>query len=154
MQDLGIWKDAPHKAPNHVLVNEYHPGQGISPHKDGAAYEPIVSTVSLGSHTVLEIWEQNEDGSRAAKPKWRILQEPRSLLITTKDAYRDYQHGIAEIEEDRDLNDLTIVNWDLLGNPSEYSEGCKRNTRLSLTYRDVLKVVQLSGNLKFGISRR
>ena len=43
--------------PNHVLVNEYLPGQGIMPHTDGPAFFPMVSTVSLGSHTFLDLYE-------------------------------------------------------------------------------------------------
>ncbi|KAF9421928.1 Alpha-ketoglutarate-dependent dioxygenase alkB 6 [Podila epigama] len=31
--------------PNHCLVNEYLPGQGILPHKDGPAYLPTVATL-------------------------------------------------------------------------------------------------------------
>src|SRR5256885_13581058 len=38
--DLGIFKDSPHGSPNHVLINEYLPGQGIMPHEDGPAYYP------------------------------------------------------------------------------------------------------------------
>ncbi|CAI5964753.1 unnamed protein product, partial [Closterium sp. NIES-65] len=33
---------------NHVLVNEYHEGQGIMPHQDGPAYFPCVAILSLG----------------------------------------------------------------------------------------------------------
>ncbi|GFS16258.1 alpha-ketoglutarate-dependent dioxygenase alkB homolog 6 [Elysia marginata] len=54
--------------PNHVLVNEYLPGQGIMPHEDGPLFYPVVSTISLGSHTVLDFYyhqdniEQNTQG--------------------------------------------------------------------------------------------
>ncbi|GAA6015511.1 hypothetical protein JCM10207_008619 [Rhodosporidiobolus poonsookiae] len=41
------------RGPNHCLVNEYLPGQGILPHTDGPAYLPCTTTLSLGSHTVL-----------------------------------------------------------------------------------------------------
>ena len=75
MQSLGIWDTSPHKAPNHVLINEYNPNEGIMPHEDGPAYYPMVATVSLGAPVVLDIYEKGE-GGRAA-PKWRILQEPR-----------------------------------------------------------------------------
>ena len=33
---------------NHVLVNEYKPGDGIMPHTDGPAYVPIVATITTG----------------------------------------------------------------------------------------------------------
>src|ERR1700742_3358607 len=32
------FENSPHKAPNHVLVNEYKSGEGIMPHEDGPAY--------------------------------------------------------------------------------------------------------------------
>uniref|UniRef100_A0A7S3RTL6 Alpha-ketoglutarate-dependent dioxygenase AlkB-like domain-containing protein n=1 Tax=Emiliania huxleyi TaxID=2903 RepID=A0A7S3RTL6_EMIHU len=40
----------PHdQPPNHVLLNEYRPGQGIDPHKDGPLYAPRVAILSLSS---------------------------------------------------------------------------------------------------------
>jgi alkylated DNA repair protein alkB homolog 6 len=42
-------------------VNRYLPdGQGIMPHQDGSAYFPTVATLSLGSHTILDIYEYTE----------------------------------------------------------------------------------------------
>ncbi|KAJ9620545.1 hypothetical protein H2203_007751 [Taxawa tesnikishii (nom. ined.)] len=120
-KDLGLWEDSPHNAPNHVLLNEYKPGEGIMPHEDGGAYWPIVATVSLNASLVLDVYDKRkeEDASSAqassAKPNYRILQEPRSLLITTGSAYKDLMHGIAEVEVDEDLNAETVANWDLLG---------------------------------------
>lgn len=32
---------------NHVLVNEYQPGQGIMAHQDGPLYTPAVAILSL-----------------------------------------------------------------------------------------------------------
>ena len=34
------------KGPNHVLVNEYLPGQGIMPHTDGPLFHPTIATVN------------------------------------------------------------------------------------------------------------
>ena len=34
--------------PNHILLNEYLPGQGIIPHIDGDLFYPTIATVSLG----------------------------------------------------------------------------------------------------------
>merc|ERR1719423_554400 len=34
------------RSPNHVLVNEYLPNQGIMAHEDGPAFHPCVCTVS------------------------------------------------------------------------------------------------------------
>lgn len=139
-----IFSDSPHRRPNHVLINEYLPGQGIMPHKDGAAYHPVVCTVSLGATLCLDIYRSNADGTREDKPLQRILQEPRSLLVTTDDLYKDYMHGIADIMADIDLNVNTVANWSLLGNTLHFEQGInERRTRMSLTYRDVLKVSKL-----------
>lgn len=115
------------------------------PHEDGAAYAPVVATISLGGSIVLEVWEKL-DSSRAEQSdirKFRILQEPGSLLVTTGEAYTSLLHGISPITVDEDLRAETVVNWDLLGDKArvENAGGVNvRETRVSLTYRDVLKV--------------
>jgi alkylated DNA repair protein alkB homolog 6 len=177
--DLGIFFDTPHGTPNHVLINEYLPGQGIMPHEDGAAYYPLVATVSLGAPIVLDVYEkrqqkscsdegftpgeqlereaeeQDEHGGKKQEdwvwkqPRFRILQEPRSLLITTKEMYTDFLHGIAERHRDENLNAEAVSNWDLLGEKERYECGSyERQTRVSLTYRDVLKVAKLGNSIK------
>ena len=141
-----IFKKSPHGAPNHVLINEYQAGQGIMPHKDGAAYYPVVCTVSLGASLCLDIYATNEDATRESEPRWKIFQEPRSLLITTGDLYTEYLHGIAETTEDVNLNSSTVSNWDLLRSPDDImGERSQRAARTSLTYRDVIKVSKLGG---------
>ncbi|VDL78281.1 unnamed protein product [Nippostrongylus brasiliensis] len=50
---------------NHVLVNEYTPGQGIMPHTDGPAFYRLVSNVTMGSHTLLDLYRPvNQEVSR------------------------------------------------------------------------------------------
>lgn len=44
---------------NHVLVNEYLPGQGIMPHQDGPAYFPVVAIISLGSPAVMRFFSSS-----------------------------------------------------------------------------------------------
>ncbi|PVH72119.1 hypothetical protein DL98DRAFT_520650 [Cadophora sp. DSE1049] len=145
---IHIFSDSPHKAPNHVLINEYLAGQGIMPHKDGSAYHPVVCTVSLGSSLCLDLYGTNEDGTREPEPRWKILQEPRSLLITTGQLYTDFMHGIADVSADLDLNPNTVSNWGLLRSADDLKDGNnERETRVSLTYRDVLKVSKLGGQL-------
>jgi alkylated DNA repair protein alkB family protein 6 len=168
-KDLGIFNNAPHQAPNHVLVNEYQPGQGIMPHEDGAAYYPLVATVSLGAPIVFDIYEkhgpeqgQGQQGTgtgtgtapsetaRRPKPKYRILQERRSLLITRGEIYTDFLHGIAEVTKDEELGPDSICNWDLLREKEAYRGGWyERKTRISLTYRDVLHVTNMGNAMKF-----
>lgn len=118
------------------------------PHKDGTAYHPVVCTVSLGASLCLDIYTSKEDGALNAEPAYKILQEPRSLLISTDDIYTKYLHGIADVEEDKRLSADTIVNWEMLRNPEAFVNGQnQRATRTSLTYRDVLKVSKLGNNL-------
>lgn len=150
---MNVFSDSPHKRPNHVLINEYPPGVGIMPHKDGSAYHPVVCTVSLGASLCLNIYKTKDDGALDPDPAWRILQEPRSLLITTQDVYTEYLHGIADISEDLDLSESTIANWSLLRSGETFATGQNsRATRTSLTYRDVMQVSKL-GN-KFAMLQR
>ncbi|KAK3380066.1 hypothetical protein B0T24DRAFT_519812 [Lasiosphaeria ovina] len=146
--EANLFASSPHSRPNHVLINEYPPNTGIMPHKDGAAYHPVVCTVSLGSSICLNLYKSKEDGAIEPEPTWRILQEPRSLLITTAELYSEYLHGIEPISEDVDITEHSIANWTLLRSPSSYEDGRhERETRISLTYRDVLKVSKLGDKL-------
>jgi alkylated DNA repair protein alkB family protein 6 len=98
----------------------------------------MVATVSLGSHTVL-----NLQPKRQKDQTFRILQEAGSLLISTDYIYGDYLHGIDEVTVDEALSEDTIANWSLLANPGAYVGDVERKTRTSLTFRDVLKVVKV-----------
>ncbi|CAK7269088.1 hypothetical protein SEPCBS57363_003426 [Sporothrix epigloea] len=143
-----IFFNSPHQRPNHVLINEYPPGVGIMPHKDGSAYHPVVCTVSLGASLCLNIYKNDDSGALHPEPVARILQEPRSLLIITDTIYTDYLHGIADVEQDVDLLPSTVANWDLLRSKDLFASGQNsRQTRVSLTYRDVIKVSKLGNRL-------
>ena len=163
---LGVFAQTPHGKANHCLVNEYVPGWGIMPHEDGDAYAPVVATVSLGASVVLDVYQRpdcangtaepklNDDDddmqdgngkahTKRAQPTWRIIQEPRSLLVTSGPVYASTLHGIADVDVDEDLNAQTVANWDLLGDAGVFERARGRNvrgTRTSLTYRDVLRV--------------
>jgi len=170
---LGIFEDTPHQGPNHVLINEYKRGEGIMPHEDGDVYAPVVATVSLGAPICLNITKKPVAADAAAESSptktlgtggisgfsipTRILQEPRSLLITTGAAYRDLLHGIEAVEVDEGLSVETVANWDLRGDEAavEKMGGCNaRETRISLTYRDVLKVSSAASRVLGGLGRR
>ena len=127
------------------------------PHEDGSAYFPVVATVSLGGSTVLDVTSKRSPSDCVdTQPKrWRILQEPRSLLLTTGLAYSDTLHGIADVDEDTGLDAETVTNWMLLGDSQAFARrgGCnKRTSRISLTYRDVLKVSNVGSKI-FGRSK-
>jgi hypothetical protein len=133
-------------------------------HEDGAAYYPLVATVSLGAPIVLDLYHKHIKGDTQAKggrnvagipdknrkPQYRILQERRSLLITRGKMYTDLLHGIEETTSDEDLGPHSICNWELLREREPYQGGWyERKTRTSLTYRDVLQVVKVGNTLKF-----
>lgn len=150
-----VFHSSPHGAPNHCLINEYLPGQGIHAHEDGGAYHPVVATVSLGSHIVLDIKPKTNDttGEKSGGAQgWRVLQEPRSLLITTGSLYTECLHGISEVTIDESLGDDTVANWNLLGDRTPFEGGqMARERRISLTFRDVIMVKKLGkafGGLK------
>jgi alkylated DNA repair protein alkB family protein 6 len=89
--------------PNHVLLNEYQPGQGIMPHTDGPPYEQRTATLSLTSSVVMEFTRRRQDDAAHAMagranhdpPVLQVLLERGSLLVFTDDAYIHYCHGIA-----------------------------------------------------------
>ncbi|KAG5674435.1 hypothetical protein PVAND_004406 [Polypedilum vanderplanki] len=142
INDLNIFKE--HKA-NHILLNEYLPGQGILPHCDGPLFYPIISTISLGSHTVLEFnKQQNDDDSYKIVKEFKLFIAPRSLLILKDNLYKDYMHGISEITEDN-LDDPTLKN--VVTKISESSNVLARSTRYSLTIRNVPRTSKMK--LKF-----
>ncbi len=146
-----LFEQSPHKAPNHCLINEYLPGQGISPYEDGGAYAPIVATVSLGAPIVLDVYRKPEAGEGLSEePAWRILQEPGSLLVSAGEMYEGCLHGIGGVEVDEGLHggEGGVVNWELLGEEwKERIEGnggrLERETRVSLTFRDVVRVKKM-----------
>lgn len=127
--------------PNHVLVNEYLPGQGIMPHQDGPLYNPIVATVTLSSHCILNFYPHASDASfsmeRSSGPEFSVLLEPRSLFIQTGQLYQSYLHGIAEITHDVMADNLPI-NY----HQTSMNSILPRGTRISLTYRRVKNVVK------------
>ncbi|XP_046388662.1 alpha-ketoglutarate-dependent dioxygenase alkB homolog 6 [Ischnura elegans] len=101
--------------PNHVLINEYLSGQGIMPHFDGPLFYPTITTLSLGSHTVLDFYLPRSEESRGSQAEEKSKQfslfvEPRSLLILKGEMYTRYLHGIEETDWDPVSSD-NISNW-------------------------------------------
>lgn len=124
--------------PNHVLINEYLPGQGIMPHTDGPLFHPIITTINCGSHTILELKASNES---EVNKRFKLLLEPTSLLILSDQLYTDYLHSICEIDSDEINED--IANLDSSMNQYEIGQMLKRSTRISVTIRNVPKVCKL-----------
>ena len=78
---------------NHVLVNEYLPGNGILPHLDGPLFYPVISTISLGSSVALDFYDpiDNKNSSDSTqfqdRHKFSIYVQPRSLLVLCDQLY-------------------------------------------------------------------
>ncbi|XP_077584494.1 putative RNA/DNA demethylase ALKBH6 [Stigmatopora nigra] len=128
------------KTANHVLVNEYKPGEGIMPHEDGPLYYPAVTTITLGSHTLLDLYapvgNDTVSASEDERHLFSLLLRPRSLLVLRDDAYRNLLHGIGA----QDTDELTdkVLNLNAAG--ARPGETLRRGTRVSLTIRHVPKV--------------
>ncbi|KAK0090224.1 hypothetical protein PV325_002294 [Microctonus aethiopoides] len=134
--------------PNHVLINEYLPGQGIMGHTDGPLFHPIVTTISCGSHTILEFTKRldTDEEQRQIKPEFSILLERKSLLVLQENLYHNYLHSISEKKIDA-ISSNDICNIGLCSNNYTDGELIQRGTRLSLTIRHVPKTSKLK--LKF-----
>jgi len=155
-------------------MNEYHPEQGIMPHEDGPAYHPVVATLSLGSHAVFHYYryklqDDSIDQQHVAEVKSRNgkaidpapivseLLEPRSLIITRSSLYREHLHGIDDVAEDvfpsPDGGTSGVANVEMLTDPAlrdavQNGGALKRDTRYSLTCRDVAKVATGISSIK------
>jgi alkylated DNA repair dioxygenase AlkB len=80
---------------DHVLVNEYLPGQGIALHVDYEPFDHTVASLSLLSPCVMD-FRRVSDGHREA-----MLLDRRSLLVLSDEARYEWQHGIARRKNDR-----------------------------------------------------
>ncbi|CAK6973882.1 alpha-ketoglutarate-dependent dioxygenase alkB homolog 6 [Scomber scombrus] len=141
------------KTANHVLVNEYKEGEGIMPHEDGPLYHPTVTTISLGSHTLLDFYTpisslDDDDGDDVGGKDAPLTEEdryilsllvkPRSLLILQDEMYQRLLHGIQGSTEDT----LTEKVVNLAAAGALPGETLTRGTRVSLTIRHVPKVMK------------
>jgi alkylated DNA repair dioxygenase AlkB len=100
--------------PDQVIINEYLPGQGISPHTDCIpCFGKTIASLSLGSPCVMDFCKGIE--------KHSLMLERRSLLVLLDGARYEWQHGILARKTDK--HDGQIIN---------------RTRRLSLTFRNVI----------------
>ena len=124
------------RLPNHVLVNEYKPGQGIMPHTDGPLYTPVIATISLQAHTVIDFQDAHGDA-----PRFSVLLQPRSLFLVA-DALYTGLHGIAE--RTTDVLDEKVVNLHAC-KEVVVGQQLERGVRVSLTIRNVPKARAIVG---------
>ncbi|KAI9285261.1 hypothetical protein BC943DRAFT_380383 [Umbelopsis sp. AD052] len=103
--------------PNHLLVNEYEPGQGIMPHTDAPSiFGPAILSLSLLSACVMTF--TNVETGRTID----VLLPRRSMLVMTEEARYNYKHSISKdlIET---LSDGTTI---------------ERSRRVSFTFRQII----------------
>lgn len=107
------WMPAP---PDQVIINEYEPGQGISPHVDcEPCFGDVIASLSVGSACVMDFSHIARDETHS------VVLAPRSLLVMRGSARYDWQHGIA------------ARKTDLIDGQRRY-----RQRRVSLTFRKVV----------------
>ncbi|GJD08215.1 Alpha-ketoglutarate-dependent dioxygenase alkB homolog 6 [Galdieria sulphuraria] len=111
------------ETPNHVLINEYLPGQAILSLEN----EIVLDFYSKGVNSVTAEEIQQYTGS--------LLLEPRSLLIIRDSAYQNYLHGIQESFY------IKKSSWLLNYCCDGEGEQVARKKRVSLTVRLVPKTV-------------
>ncbi|KAI6226550.1 Fe2OG dioxygenase domain-containing protein [Aphelenchoides fujianensis] len=130
------------RRPNHVLINEYLPQQGIMPHTDGPAFFSLISTISLGGCTCLDFYEPMQPGQQQPLDQRHVgsmLLQPRSLVFIKDRAYSELLHGIRELAVD-------TVTEKIFNRPARLAVGTQipRRTRVSLTIRNVPQVKKLN----------
>lgn len=103
-------------APDQLIVNEYEPGQGITPHVDCVpCFGPVVCSLTLGSHCVMELSALAGGGAES------LLLERGSLLVLAGDARYKWRHAIPGRKTDRVGDEVRA-----------------RGRRISLTFRTVI----------------
>eukprot|EP00850_Spirogloea_muscicola_P000148 SM000001S04550 [mRNA] locus=s1:886280:888693:- [translate_table: standard] len=139
---------------NHILINEYAPGQGIMRHQDGPLYYPVVLILSLGLPAVMQFHPHQgllaEGAARGHSPPpvLPVRLPPRSLLIFKDAAYQDYLHEISEV-----INANAAVeksdSEEAVSEAGVPLSAARAQARISLTCRRVekvrAKVFRLSG---------
>jgi alkylated DNA repair dioxygenase AlkB len=101
---------------NQIIVNEYVPGQGITPHTDHVKwFGEQISSLTLGSGCNMIF------GKMDSKICETIYLEPRSLIMLTGESRWKFTHSIPAVKKDK-------VGTKII----------PRGTRLSITFRQVL----------------
>jgi len=102
--------------PDQAIINEYEPGQGISPHVDCIpCFGNVIASLSLISGATMQFINFN------TKEKQGIYLKPRSLIVLSDAARYNQQHSIPARKSDRvDGNKLI------------------RKRRVSITFRNII----------------
>lgn len=102
--------------PDQVIVNEYLPGQGISPHIDcEPCFEDTIISLSLASDATMMFTNEKTN------EKVPVILRKRSLVILKEDSRYIWKHSIPARKSDK-IDGKTV----------------KRQRRISLTFRSVI----------------
>mmetsp|Transcript_6325 Transcript_6325/g.8290 ORF Transcript_6325/g.8290 Transcript_6325/m.8290 type:complete len:285 (+) Transcript_6325:57-911(+) len=121
--------------PNHVLLNEYIPGEGIMHHTDGEKYQSHVACISLNSPCVFSFIERQKTadiGTRRPKVVSKLLLEPRSVIVFKNEVYLNTLHGLNAVEKERCGR---IDNVHLVSEGVQEDTIISRGVRVSITFR-------------------
>eukprot|EP00903_Cladosiphon_okamuranus_P016901 g15580.t1 len=142
--------------PNHVLLNEYQPGQGIMAHTDGPFYQPRTATLSLGSDAIMHFSPRlaPADVGRPgveSQPQASLVLRARCLVVFADDAYSNQLHSIDAVREETvggGGGRAPVINAEAVG----MSEGTllRRKLRVSLTFR---RIVADAGSAARGVDK-
>ena len=115
------------KIPDQVIINEYLPGQGITPHIDcEPCFDDVIISLSLGSACTMDFIKKTrgdvENSPYVHKDDCKhIWLQPRSLLILKDEARYNWFHGIRGRKTD-EVSGMRV----------------QRGRRVSLTFRSVI----------------
>jgi alkylated DNA repair protein alkB family protein 6 len=124
------------REPNHILLNSYSRGQGISGHQDGPLYSPTVAILTLSGPSMLQFWDDRSAALEWEPPAASIMCMPNSLVIFEEEAYSAYWHGISKTNFDT-LAEHTMNLAALPGDPKMGDRVHRAGRRISLTMRHV-----------------
>lgn len=101
-----------------VIINEYEPGQGISPHIDcEPCFEDVIISLSLGSGCIMYFTEKNG----YTKENIPVYLSPCSVVVLSGKSRYEWLHSISPRKTDMFNNKVY-----------------KRSRRVSLTFRRVI----------------
>jgi alkylated DNA repair dioxygenase AlkB len=105
---------------NQIIVNEYIPGQGITPHTDDVRiFGDQIASLTLGSGVTM-IFTDPANGDN-----FEQYLKPRSIVVLSDEARWRWRHSIPARKSDNIINEL--------GKPTTVQRG----TRVSITFRHV-----------------
>ena len=113
---LGLFK-ADYLPFNQCIINNYHPGQGISPHTDYYEFGPLIGCFTLGTGAYMDFTKD--------KDKFSLYTEPSSLYIMSGEARDSWMHSMASRQYDEVIDQ------------NGSAQRINRGRRVSVTFRQV-----------------